>query len=362
MIPQQGWTIGYFGNVAIKINFSVVFIAFLVTYSLASGILPLSVPGSSQPLYIITGLIGALVFIGSILWHEMAHVLTALRYGIPVTQVVLHLFGGVAQIARDPERPIQEFLIAIAGPVSSLVLAVFFGFLSLLGGLPGALCAWLSGVNLTLVLFNLLPGFPLDGGRVLRSFLWKIGGSYKRATRQASRVGQGMAILFVIGGVIMIINRLAFNGIWFMMIAAFLYAAATASYRAMGSGPMPMETPVSRVMRYNVPVIDPTLPLAILAWRYLDHAPDQAFPVMQNGDLVGLITSRQVERIPRLEWGKFKVSDAMLPREKLIVIRPDDEIAAAMASFDKKGIDHAPVFEGDQLIGMLNRRDIVYRT
>src|SRR5664279_4315330 len=126
----------------------------------------------------------------------MAHSLVALRYHIPVIQIILYLFGGMAQIARNPERPAQEFWIAIAGPTSSVILAAMFWMISALGGLPGAACAWLAVVNLTLALFNLLPGFPLDGGRVLRSILWRVTGSFRRATRQASQVGQVIAGLF----------------------------------------------------------------------------------------------------------------------------------------------------------------------
>src|SRR5262249_30764779 len=151
-------------------------------------------PGSSPFISWVVGLFTSIIFIGSILWHEMAHSLVAQHYHIPVAQIVLYLFGGVAQITRDPERPSQGFWIAIAGPLSSFVLAVVFGLFSGLPGLAGAACSWLALTNLTLALFNLLlPGFPLDGGRVLRSFLWWRSGSYQTATRQASRVGQGVA-------------------------------------------------------------------------------------------------------------------------------------------------------------------------
>src|SRR5260221_11503403 len=196
MIPRSGWTIGWIGDIEIKINVSLFVIALLVTVSLALGILPRSAPGAAPIFYWVTGLLTAIVFIGAILWHELAHALVALRYHIPVVQIILYLFGGVAQIARNPERPGQEFWIAIAGPASSMVLALMFGALSSLRGLAGAACSWLAVVNLTLALFNLLPGFPLDGGRVLRAILWRIGGSYRQATRQASRVGQVMAGAF----------------------------------------------------------------------------------------------------------------------------------------------------------------------
>ncbi|MBX3066971.1 MAG: site-2 protease family protein [Anaerolineae bacterium] len=361
MIPQ-GWTIGRLAGVEIKINTSLLLIAFFVAYVLANGIFPLVVPNAPVLLYWLLGGFFSTLFIGSVLWHEMAHVVTAQRYGLPVVQVVLHLFGGVAQIARDPERPAHEFWIAIAGPLSSVVLAVTFGALSTLDGLVGAGCAWLAQVNLTLAVFNLLPGFPLDGGRVLRSILWRLSGSYRMATRQASRVGQVVAAIFVLFALWMIFRGLWFNGLWFILIAAFLYSAASASYRMAVGASLPMQTTVRQIMRYNVPLIEPTMPLALLAWRYLDHARDQAFPVVQQGQLVGLITSAETDKYPRLEWGRVHVDQVMIPLARLATVSPDDTIATALRAFDRTDTNHAPVVYQGQIVGMLNRRDIVYRT
>jgi Zn-dependent protease/predicted transcriptional regulator len=362
MIPRGGWTIGWLGDIEIKINISIVFIALFVALSLALRILPFTAPGAGPVLYWLVGIVASVAFIGSILWHEMAHSLMALRYGIPVVQIILYLFGGVAQISREPERPVQEFWIAIVGPASSIVLAVAFGVLSRIGGVPGAACAWLAIVNLTLALFNLLPGFPLDGGRVLRSILWRIGGSFRLATRQASRVGQVMAGLFLLFALWQMLQGNLFNGIWFILIAGFLFGAATLSYRSARGASLAMDTPVQRVMRFDVPTIEPSMPLAILAWKYLDHYRHQAFPVVENGTLVGMISSMETNKIPREEWGKVKVAQTMLPLEKLCVVAPNDNIGAALDALEKTGMDHAPVYEADRFVGMLNRRDIVYRT
>ena len=358
----EGWRVGEIGGVEIRANFSLAIIAALITSILTTRILPGQAPGQSGTLYLIAGVFAAGVFIGSIVWHEMAHALLAMRYGIPVKRIVLHLFGGVAYIARDPERPEHEFWIAVAGPASSLVLAAGFGALSGLPGIAGAACGWLALINLTLALFNLLPGFPLDGGRILRAALWRAGGSYRRATRQASRVGQTMAGLFVLLALWTMLEGLLFNGIWFLLIAAFVYAAATASYRMAAGQTLSLKAPVQRVMRLNIPVVEATMPLALLAWRYLDHAHDQAFPVVEAGRLVGLVSAAQLAPIPRLEWGRFRVGQVMLPRERLCLFSPDDDLGTALAALDAAGIDHAPVFEGGHLVGMLNRRDIVYRT
>lgn len=360
-IPQ-GWRAGQIGGVEIRLDVSLIFIAFFVAFVLASRIFPLREPGLSPAIYWLVGLFTAVVFIGSVLWHEMAHALVAMRYHIPVIKIVLHLFGGVAQIARDPERPSQEFWIAIAGPISSLVLAAIFGLLSGLPGLPGAASGWLATINLTLALFNLLPGFPLDGGRVLRALIWKVTGSYRRSTRLTSRIGQGVAGLFAVFGLFLMLRGGLFDGVWFLLIAAFIYAAATATYRMTGRGPLPLQTPVRRVMRFNVPIIEPSLPLALLAWRYLDHNRDQAFPVMERGVLVGMISAVEVDPIPRLEWGRVRVRDRMIPRDRLVMVRTYDDLQSALEALDAAQMNHALVFDSEAFVGMLNRRDIVYRT
>jgi Zn-dependent protease len=361
--PQpQDWRLGWLAGVEIKVNPSLLFIALLVTIQMAGGLLPATVPGLSFVVYLVFGVLLALIFIGSILWHEMAHVIMAIRYGIPVMQVVLHLFGGVALLSRDPERPTHEFVIAVAGPISSLVLAAAFGVMSAAPGLVGAGTGWLAQVNLTLALFNLLPGFPLDGGRVLRSVLWHNSGSYKAATRQASRVGQIVAGLFVAFALWLTFSGAWFNGVWFLVLAAFLYSAASQAFAMAAGSALPTNTPVRQVMRINVPLIEPTMPLAILAWRYLDHARDQAFPVVHEQHLVGLVTSFEVDKHPRLDWGRIRVEHVMIPADKVPTVRPTDSIATAMAAMDEKQMAHAPVVLDGVVVGMLNRRDIVYRT
>ena len=356
------WRAAAIGGVEIRIDASLGFIFFLVAYIIGARVLPLQAPGYSALAYLLMGLFTAVIFVTSIVWHEVAHALVALHFRIPVTRIVLHIFGGVAHIARDPERPIQEFLVAVAGPASSMALAAGFSALSNLSPLTGPAFAWLSFINLTLALFNLLPGFPLDGGRILRAALWRVGGSYRRATRQASRIGQYMAAGFVGLALLMVLEGLLFNAIWFGLIAAFLYSTATASFRAAASHSLPLEAPVRRVMRFNVPLIETTTPLAILAWRYLDQASDQAFPVFESGHFVGLITVVQAEQVPRLEWGKTRAGQVMLPASEISILSPYDALGAALQAMDAAGLEHAPVFEGGRFVGMLNRRDIVYRT
>ncbi len=170
-------------------------------------------------------------------------------------------------------------------------------------------------------------------------------------------------MLFALAAVGLILGGYGFfNGIWLLLIAGFLFTTASALFRSAKSDPLALTTSVRRVMRFNVPVIAPDLMLAMLAWKYMDQAPDQAFPVMDGDALVGMVTAAQVTPIPRLEWGKVRVRQAMLPLDQLRTVAPDDDLAGALAIMDAARLNHAPVFEAGRLIGMLNRRDIVYKT
>lgn len=361
-----GWRLGELGGVEIRIDFSLLLITFFVAFTLATQVFPRSVIGISPVGGWLAGGIGSLLLVVSILWHEMAHVLTAQYYKLPVSRVVLNILGGQAHLSREPERAEHEFLIAAAGPLSSLLLAVFFRFLSFLPGLAGLTCDWLSTVNLTLAIFNMLPGFPLDGGRVLRAAVWGYTGSYRRATQIASRAGQVVAALIVLVALWMFTTRGAFlSAVLIGFMGLYLYRLSYVNYLLAGGGKpviSPSKMSVRRVMRFNVPILEPNLPLAMFVWRYLDFARDQAFPVMVNGSLVGMISLSEIVPIDRLEWGRVKVGDRMIPRAKLVLLGPEQDLQSALAALDRADLNHAPVYEGDSFVGMLNRRDIVYRT
>jgi predicted transcriptional regulator len=211
-------------------------------------------------------------------------------------------------------------------------------------------------------LFNLLPGFPLDGGRVLRALLWARSGSYKVATRQASRVGQGMAVLFGLLALWMLLGGRLFNALWFFGIAFFVYQMATMMFGMASGVAMPMNAPVRRVMRFPPNTIDSRKPIAFLAWKFFDRDHDQAVVVLDDSEVVGLVTFFDIDRYPRLEWGKIHVSEVMQPRERITVLAANDTIARALDGFEKTGTNYAPVLEGTALVGVLFRRDIVYRT
>lgn len=359
----NGTSVGRLAGVEIKVNSSVLIIGALITFMLGFRQLPYVVPNQGLLVYLIGGILAAILFLYSILWHEMAHVLVAQYFRLPVIQVVLHLFGGVAMLGREPERPRQEFLIALAGPISSLVLAIVFGTFARVGGTAGAVAAWLTQVNFLLAMFNLLPGFPLDGGRVLRALLWLRTNSYRRATRIAARTGRVMAALFGVTAVLILFRGgTIIESLWLIMIGVYLYQAATQTLKATPAPPPPGKIgTVRRAMRQRIEAVTPAMPLPIMAWKYLDTYKDQAFPVLENGQLVGIVTLADAERIPRLEWGSVKVRDVMQERANLFIARPEQLITDAIVQFDATHTNHAPVLENEQFIGMLNRRDIVVK-
>ncbi|MEK7267788.1 MAG: site-2 protease family protein, partial [Nitrospirota bacterium] len=238
----RDWQIGRILGIPIKVHVSWFLVFGFVTWSLSTGYLPETVPGLSIPRYWFMGGVAALLLFGSVLLHELGHSYVALRYRIPIEQITLFIFGGVAQMNREPPGPRAEFLIAIAGPIVSFMLGgLLFGLAAAAHAKPGlvALGSLLGFVNLNLGLFNLIPGFPLDGGRVLRAGLWAWSGDFYQATRHASAAGQGFGVLFALFGAVLVIGAalgsmpgpLAANGGWIVLIGLFLFAVARGSRR-----------------------------------------------------------------------------------------------------------------------------------
>jgi Zn-dependent protease/predicted transcriptional regulator len=358
----RNWRLGQVQGIEIRLDSSVLIIGVFIVLILSGSWFPLFAPNTRPWLQFSMAILTTILFIGSIIWHELAHSVMALRYRLPVVQIVIHAFGGVAQIGREPERPAHEFWITVAGPLSSALLALFFFLMSGVGGILGVACLWLGQINLVLAIFNLIPAFPLDGGRILRAALWRSLGSYRRATYYAARGGQIFAILFGLWGALIFL-RSTLNGVLLMLMGWFIFQAAAQILRVTDNGtPISTATPLRRLMRVNVPASAPETHLALFAWQYMDHASDQAFPVLQDGTLVGMVTANEVHHIPRTEWGQYRLWQVMIPREKLVVLSPDDDLKLAIAKMDQAGLDHAPVLFGGVLVGMVNRRDIVYQT
>jgi Zn-dependent protease/predicted transcriptional regulator len=330
------------------------------------------------------GIVASLLFFGSVLAHEMAHSLVARARGIPVRSITLFLFGGVSNIQREPDSPGAEFWMALVGPVTSLILGAILVTLAMLGvstmgnavsdptqviaelGPTLTLVAWLGSINFTLGLFNLIPGFPLDGGRILRSILWAATGSLRRATRWASWAGQGIAWLMIFAGIGMTFGlRIPFfgtglgSGLWLAFIGWFLNNASAQGYRQMVIQGILEDVPVERIMHDCPPTVPSGISVSSLVHDHVMKADDHAFPVLDDGRLVGIVTLEDIRAIPRQDWDSKQVSEIMTTTDRLITISPQEDAAEALNRLRTRDVRQLPVLENGQLAGCLRRRDIV---
>lgn len=381
---QSGFKLGKILGINISLDGSVLFLLLLITWNLGAGLFPELHPNWGPVLSWGTALVAAILFAGSILAHELAHSLVAQARGIPVSSITLFIFGGVSNITREPPSPGTEFLIAIVGPLTSIVLGIIFVLLAGLGlvgpfrglGNPTDLMAqlnplqtillYLGPVNVLLGVFNLIPGFPLDGGRVLRAILWALTHNLRRATRWASWVGQGVAWLFILGGIAMVFGADIplfgtgfISGLWLAFIGWFLNNAAQQSYQQVVIHDLLAGVPVGTLMRSNAPTVPRTISVASLVHDHIMGTDERAFPVMDGDRMVGLVSLEDVRRVPREAWERTSVSQIMTPADQLVITNPRAEAAAALDGLAQKGVGQLPVLEGDRLVGMVRRRDIM---
>jgi Zn-dependent protease/predicted transcriptional regulator len=317
-----------------------------------------------------------------VLLHELAHALVAKAQGVPVKSITLFLFGGVANIQREPSSPGAEFLVAIAGPITSFIIGVIF--LAVAGASTisidtmtgpattvvvlsplSTLMLWLGSVNILLGIFNLVPAFPLDGGRILRSVFWKITGNLRKATRWASAIGQVIAWLLIFAGIMMVFGVYIpflgvglINGLWLAFIGWFLYRAAILSYEQLIVKDILHDVSVARVMRSNPTTVPSNITISKLVYDYLMQTGEDAFPVVDNGQLVGMVSVEEVRAIPRDAWETQTVMDVMKPIHELDVATPDEDAAAALEQLMKRDMRQLPVVRDGRLAGVIRLRDI----
>ncbi|HMQ53523.1 MAG TPA: site-2 protease family protein [Anaerolineae bacterium] len=380
-----GFSLGRIFGINLKIDWSWLLIFLLITWNL-SVVFGQVHPDWGLGLSWGTALGASLLFFVSVLAHELAHSLVAQAQGVPVRNITLFLFGGVSNIQRDPPSPRAEFLITIVGPLTSLALGILF---LIAGGLmsTGVLAAgftsplelaaqfsplatlllWLGWINILLAVFNLIPGFPLDGGRVLRSILWAATGSLRRATHWASWVGQVVAWIFITIGIAMIFGvEVPFfgtgliAGLWLAFIGWFLNTASVQSYQQVVVRDMLEDVPVEALMRTNPPTVPPNVSINELVDNYMMRTDDHAFPVVHEGQLLGMITLDDIRRVPREAWDTTLVREAMTPAEELTLARVKDDAAQALNQLMQRDVRQVPVLSADHhLAGLLRRRDVI---
>jgi Zn-dependent protease/CBS domain-containing protein len=326
---------------------------------------PLTSRGLPTYEYWVMGLITALAFFGCILLHELGHAIVARARGMRIQGITLFLFGGVAEITDEPPSPLTEFLMAIAGPAVSIVLAVLFWLLALLGynmGWPHPVvivCGYLAAINGLVIAFNLVPAFPLDGGRVLRSILWGATKDLRKATYWASQAGQVFAWVLIGWGILQFFDGNWLGGVWMGLIGMFLNNAAQGGYQQVLIRQALKGEPVRRFMKRDPIAVPPSLDLDHWVEDYVYRYHHHAFPVVLDGSLVGLITTQDLNQVARDDWGKHTVGEVMMSDIRPICIGEDADAMAVLEKLQRTGASRLLVAEGDRLLGLISHRDLL---
>lgn len=355
-------SLGRILGIPIGLDYSWFLIFALLTWSLATSYYPAEFKNWPVTQYWIVSAVTVILMFGSVLLHELGHSMVALRYKIPVRSITLFVFGGVAQIGAEPPSAIAEFWIAIAGPVTSFVLALFFGLLqpmvSALAPLL-ALAKYLAYINGTLGLFNLIPGFPLDGGRVFRAIIWGTTHSLRRATLIAASLGRFIAYLFIILGVWQMFSGNFGNGLWIAFIGWFLESAASSQIHQQTIHDLLEGHHVADTMRRDYTTVSPDATLEQLVTEHILGSGRRSLVVKQNDRVTGLLTLHNVKAIPSSDWLTTTAAQVMIPVAKMKWIRPEAELVDALGEMDRDGVNQLPVMVGDQILGVLGRDDVI---
>ena len=361
---MRSWRIARIAGIEIRIDWTWLIIFALVTVSLAIGYYPFIFRGLSTATYWGLGVISSVLLFVSVVLHELAHSVVARSQGLPVENITLFVFGGVSQIEEEPRTASNEFFMAVVGPVTSLVLGgIFIGLYNALlpaNGVGAAVAQYLGIINLGLGLFNLIPGFPLDGGRVLRSILWAATHNLRRATRVASLVGQGFAFLLIFAGIGLLFSGNFLSGIWLAFIGWFLNNAAVASYREMLVRQSLQGVPVRRLMETDVDAIAPSVTIQQAIDEHILGGRQHAYPVLDDSRLVGLICLHDIRRVPPEKRASETVGQAMTPYERLVTITPADDLTKAVDELGRGQYEQLPVVDRPgHLVGLLRRQDVI---
>jgi Zn-dependent protease/CBS domain-containing protein len=331
----------------------------LITLSLTRGYFAQEYPHLSTFAHLGLALATSLLFFSSVLLHELGHSIVALKNKIPVKGITLFIFGGIAQISREPDSPGTEFRIAVAGPMVSFGLAGLFGGLFLLSNqipLLGASSAYLMRLNLTLALFNLIPGFPLDGGRILRSLVWKITSSYRRATRIASIGGQVIAFGFIGLGVLSIFTGQLVDGLWLVFIGWFLQSAASYTSHQLRMQEVLRGVTVGQAMTRDCSEIASLTTINQLVQERIIPNGQRCFFVMDlHGNINGLLTVDDISRIPQQKWRYVTAEQVMTPFNNLTQVEADSELLTALKNMEEANISQVPVVQFNRPVGVISR-------
>jgi len=366
--PTTGLRIGRILGIPLYLHATSFLIFALLTFFLATQILPLQ-SGATPMQYWILAVGVSIVFFGSLILHELGHSVIALRYKIPVVSITLFFFGGLARIARDPETALQEFNIAIAGPIVSFILgAAFLGIYAIAPqGVLQLAALYLSEINLILGAFNLLPGFPMDGGRVLRAIVWGITKNFDRATQIASRSGQVFAYMMIMLGIWAIMERDSgvsrflggwSGGLWLAFIGWYLLSAAQETYTQVAIRHTLTGLSAADIMSPDVPTVARDISLEDYVHEVL-RTGRRCHVVTGNGMAVGLVTLHQVQHFPREEWANTSIQAAMVPQGAIHWVLPNEPVTGVLERMQSEDVNQMPVLQEGHIIGMIARDSIL---
>ncbi|OHB55559.1 MAG: peptidase M50 [Planctomycetes bacterium GWF2_50_10] len=355
---------------AVRIDISWIVIAVLITWSLAKGLFPTYYPPAENPqfttsTYWLMGIGGMAGLFVSIVFHELCHSLVAKRYGLPMKGITLFIFGGVAEMSEEPPSPKAEFLMAIAGPASSVGLAVLFYIVSIAArqytwpSYVGAVFGYLAIINLVLVVFNMLPGFPLDGGRVLRSILWYWKGNIRWATKVASGFGSSLGIMLIVLGVLSVISSNFIGGMWYFLIGLFLKNAANMSYQQIIIRESLGGWPVTKFMKRDVITVEPDMTVEDMVDKVIYKYHHNMYPVVSGGRLVGCVSVKNVRSIPRGDWPIKTVRDIAQQCGETNTVSPQIDAMAALGKMNELQVSRLMVVDGGRLAGIISLRDML---
>ena len=353
--------LGRIWGIPIGLHLSWFLIFGLVTWSLALGYFPEEYPTLTISAYWILGVITSILFFGSVLVHELAHALVALRNNLPVRAINLFIFGGVAELTQEPRSAGAEFRIAIAGPLASLGLAGLFGGLYLLDQQIPLLAApslWLARINLLLAVFNMIPGFPLDGGRILRAAIWWKTDNLQKATKAAGISGQLVAYGFIVVGVFIAFSGNFFNGLWLIFIGWFLQNAAASSLTQSQIQETLRGITVTQAMQREFPRVSGLTPISQLVEQDIIKGGHRSFLVEEDGRVRGMLTLSDIRAIPERKWRLMTAQQVMQPFERLVKVEPTTELMAALELMEEAKVSQLPVVADNQILGLLSRDSI----
>ena len=351
---------------SVRADASWAIVVILVTWSLARGVFPQLLPGLTASAYWGMAVAGAAILFFSVILHELAHSLVARRFGIPMRGITLFVFGGVAEMEDEPPSPKSELLMALAGPAASVVIGVVFLIVSataLMLGWPAqvvAVAQYIGATNIILAVFNLLPAFPLDGGRVLRALIWMRKKNVRAATRVSSQVGSMFGLLLIIGGFYFLFAGNPIAGVWWFLIGMFVRNAAAGAYQQVLVRELLEGETVQRFMKTDPVTVPRSVSVSELVTEYMYKHHYKMFPVVDGERLVGCVTATDVKKLSHDEWERQTVGAIAQKCDVGNTIRSDTDAMKALAKMGRTKTSRLLVVDGDRLAGIITLKDLLH--